>query len=170
MDIQLRWWSIHFHTDSKSISHVFRAFQAGKLEQLAQVFKVLDHTSYSLSLSSLGIRYSCFSTFHVNSNLMNDWSYIICAQGVSSRCFNTTRTSRINLVDLAGAGTNERDATKHCVEEDKFLKKSLSELGYNFMNSLCYFHRSHQNRELKNQQLHYWSIYIVILTIGAAML
>lgn len=39
-----------------------RAFQAEKLEQLAQVFKVLDHTSYFLSLSSLGIRYSYFST------------------------------------------------------------------------------------------------------------
>ncbi|CAH8261150.1 unnamed protein product [Arabidopsis lyrata] len=51
-------------------------------------------------------------------------------KGASSRCFNTTRTSRINLVDLAGAGTNEREATKHCVEEEKFLKKSLSELGH----------------------------------------
>ncbi|KFK39338.1 hypothetical protein AALP_AA3G231400 [Arabis alpina] len=51
-------------------------------------------------------------------------------KGASSRCFNTTRTSRINLVDLAGAGTNERDATKHCVEEEKFLKKSLAELGH----------------------------------------
>ncbi|XP_024015225.1 kinesin-like protein KIN-12F [Eutrema salsugineum] len=51
-------------------------------------------------------------------------------KGATSRCFNTTRTSRINLVDLAGAGTNERDATKHCLEEEKFLKKSLSELGH----------------------------------------
>ncbi|XP_010508553.1 PREDICTED: kinesin-like protein KIN-12F [Camelina sativa] len=51
-------------------------------------------------------------------------------KGASSRCFNTTRTSRINLVDLAGVGTNVRDATKHCVEEEKFLKKSLSELGH----------------------------------------
>ncbi|BAB01875.1 unnamed protein product [Arabidopsis thaliana] len=57
-------------------------------------------------------------------------------KGASSRCFNTTRTSRINLVDLAGAGTNERDATKHCVEEEKFLKKSLSELGH-VVNSLA---------------------------------
>ncbi|EOA29762.1 hypothetical protein CARUB_v10012852mg [Capsella rubella] len=51
-------------------------------------------------------------------------------KGASSSSFNTTRTSRINLVDLAGVGTSERDATKHCVEEDKFLKKSLSELGH----------------------------------------
>ncbi|KAL0855555.1 hypothetical protein Bca101_060708 [Brassica carinata] len=57
--------------------------------------------------------------------IIESWS-----KGASSRCFNTTRTSRINLVDLAGVGTNVRDATKHCVEEEKFLKKSLSELGH----------------------------------------
>ncbi|VVA99035.1 unnamed protein product [Arabis nemorensis] len=57
--------------------------------------------------------------------IVETWS-----KGASSRCFNTTRTSRINLVDLAGAGLNERDATKHCVEEQKFLKKSLAELGH----------------------------------------
>ncbi|KAJ0249092.1 Kinesin-like protein KIN-12F [Hirschfeldia incana] len=57
--------------------------------------------------------------------IIESWS-----KGASTRCFNTTRTSRINLVDLAGVGTNVRDATKHCVEEEKFLKKSLSELGH----------------------------------------
>ncbi|CAH2053247.1 unnamed protein product [Thlaspi arvense] len=57
--------------------------------------------------------------------IIESWS-----KGASASCFNTTRTSRINLVDLAGAGTNEHDATKHCVEEEKFLKKSLSELGH----------------------------------------
>ncbi|CAH8383315.1 unnamed protein product [Eruca vesicaria subsp. sativa] len=57
--------------------------------------------------------------------IIESWS-----KGASARCFNTTRTSRINLVDLAGVGTNVRDATKHCVEEEKFLKKSLSELGH----------------------------------------
>uniref|UniRef100_A0A1J3EZA8 Kinesin-like protein KIN12B n=1 Tax=Noccaea caerulescens TaxID=107243 RepID=A0A1J3EZA8_NOCCA len=57
--------------------------------------------------------------------IIESWS-----KGASSSCFSTTRTSRINLVDLAGAGTNEHDATKHCVEEEKFLKKSLSELGH----------------------------------------
>ncbi|KAL0717489.1 hypothetical protein Bca4012_066811 [Brassica carinata] len=35
---------------------LIEAFQAEKLEQLAQVFKVLDHMSYSLSLSSPGAR------------------------------------------------------------------------------------------------------------------
>ncbi|KAJ4869996.1 Kinesin motor family protein [Raphanus sativus] len=57
--------------------------------------------------------------------IIESWS-----KGASTRCFNTTRTSRINLVDLAGVGTNVRDATKHSVEEEKFLKKSLSELGH----------------------------------------
>ncbi|CAN8258703.1 unnamed protein product [Cochlearia groenlandica] len=57
--------------------------------------------------------------------IVESWS-----KGASSNCFNTTRTSRINLVDLAGAGTNEHDASKQCVEEEKFLKKSLSDLGH----------------------------------------
>lgn len=41
----------------------FRACQVEKLEQLAQVFKVLDHMSYFLSSSSLGARYSPVGDF-----------------------------------------------------------------------------------------------------------
>ncbi|XP_010557512.1 PREDICTED: kinesin-like protein KIN-12F [Tarenaya hassleriana] len=66
------------------------------------------------------------------------FSFIIesWCKGASSRCFNTTRTSRINLVDLAGADNNKLDdASSHCVQEVKYLKKSLSQLG-NIINVL----------------------------------
>ncbi|VFQ58674.1 unnamed protein product [Cuscuta campestris] len=48
----------------------------------------------------------------------------------SSKCFGSSKTSRITLVDLAGFERNLReDAGKQYVTEGKFLKKSTSQLG-----------------------------------------
>ncbi|KAF8026304.1 hypothetical protein BT93_F2942 [Corymbia citriodora subsp. variegata] len=49
----------------------------------------------------------------------------------SSKCFSSSRTSRISLVDLAGSDRNKLDdAGRQCVREARNVKKSLSQLGY----------------------------------------
>ncbi|KAL2476030.1 Kinesin motor family protein [Abeliophyllum distichum] len=49
----------------------------------------------------------------------------------SSKCFGSSKTSRISLVDLAGFERNVLDgATKEHVKEDKYIKKSMSQLGH----------------------------------------
>ncbi|KAI6690615.1 hypothetical protein NL676_027443 [Syzygium grande] len=49
----------------------------------------------------------------------------------SSKCFSSSRTSRISLVDLAGSDRNKLDdAGRQCVTEARNVKKSLSQLGY----------------------------------------
>ncbi|KAK9268639.1 hypothetical protein L1049_000396 [Liquidambar formosana] len=52
-------------------------------------------------------------------------------KGTSSKCFSSSKTSRISLVDLAGMERNNvDDAGRQCVREGKNVKKSLSQLGY----------------------------------------
>ena len=52
-------------------------------------------------------------------------------QETSSKCFGSSKTSRINLVDLAGLERNVSDAMgRQSTREDKILKKSMSRLGY----------------------------------------
>ncbi|KAI3418132.1 Kinesin motor domain-containing protein [Psidium guajava] len=49
----------------------------------------------------------------------------------SSKCFSSSKTSRISLVDLAGSDRNKLDdAGRQCVREARNVKKSLSQLGY----------------------------------------
>ncbi|KAK1581177.1 hypothetical protein Q3G72_003808 [Acer saccharum] len=49
----------------------------------------------------------------------------------SSKCFSSSRMSRICLVDLAGADRNKLDDVgRQGVKEGKYVKKSLSQLGY----------------------------------------
>ncbi|KAG7015555.1 Kinesin-like protein KIN-12F, partial [Cucurbita argyrosperma subsp. argyrosperma] len=49
----------------------------------------------------------------------------------SSKCFGSSKTSRINLVDLAGLERNVSDAMgRQSTREDKILKKSMSRLGH----------------------------------------
>ncbi|CAI9088287.1 OLC1v1022581C1 [Oldenlandia corymbosa var. corymbosa] len=49
----------------------------------------------------------------------------------SSKCFGSSKSSRISLVDLAGFERSILDdAGKQCVKEGKFIKKSTSQLGY----------------------------------------
>ncbi|KAI9186654.1 hypothetical protein LWI28_019602 [Acer negundo] len=49
----------------------------------------------------------------------------------SSKCFSSSRMSRISLVDLAGADRNKLDDVgRQGVKEGKYVKKSLSQLGY----------------------------------------
>uniref|UniRef100_A0A7N2M8T8 Kinesin motor domain-containing protein n=1 Tax=Quercus lobata TaxID=97700 RepID=A0A7N2M8T8_QUELO len=51
--------------------------------------------------------------------------------GTSSKCFNSSKTSRITLVDLAGLDRNKvDDAGRQGVKEGKHVKKSLSQLGH----------------------------------------
>ncbi|KAG2682485.1 hypothetical protein I3760_11G193900 [Carya illinoinensis] len=52
-------------------------------------------------------------------------------KGTSSKCFNSSKTSRISLVDLAGLDRNKvDDAGRQGAREGKHLKKSLSQLGH----------------------------------------
>lgn len=52
-------------------------------------------------------------------------------QGVSSKCFSSSKTSRISLIDLAGLDRNKlEDVGRQHVQEGKNVKKSLSQLGY----------------------------------------
>lgn len=49
----------------------------------------------------------------------------------SSKCFSSSRTSRITLVDLAGPDRNKlEEAGRQCVKEGKNVKKSVSQLGH----------------------------------------
>ncbi|KAM7504252.1 hypothetical protein LguiB_003156 [Lonicera macranthoides] len=49
----------------------------------------------------------------------------------SSKCFGSSKTSRISLIDLAGfEGNRSDDASRQCVKEGKYVKKSLSQLGH----------------------------------------
>ncbi|OMO83693.1 hypothetical protein CCACVL1_11279 [Corchorus capsularis] len=52
-------------------------------------------------------------------------------KGASSKCFSSSKTSRISLIDLAGLDRNKlEDVGRHHVQEGKNVKKSLSQLGY----------------------------------------
>ncbi|XP_075671673.1 kinesin-like protein KIN-12F [Castanea sativa] len=52
-------------------------------------------------------------------------------KGTSSKCFNSSKTSRITLVDLAGLDRNKvDDVGRQGVKEGKHVKKSLSQLGH----------------------------------------
>lgn len=51
-------------------------------------------------------------------------------QEASSK-FSSSKTSRISLIDLAGADRNKLDEVgRQSVKEGKYVKKSLSQLGY----------------------------------------
>jgi hypothetical protein len=63
--------------------------------------------------------------------------YQLIPQGTSSKCFNSSKTSRISLVDLAALDRNKvDDGGRQIVREGKHLKKSLSQLGYDDAMSL----------------------------------
>ncbi|XP_022716801.1 kinesin-like protein KIN-12F isoform X2 [Durio zibethinus] len=52
-------------------------------------------------------------------------------KGASSKCFSSSKTSRISLIDLAGLDRNKlEDVGRQSVQEGKNVKKSLSHLGY----------------------------------------
>lgn len=62
--------------------------------------------------------------------LFNFLSFEKCLlQGTSSKCFGSSKTSRISLVDLAGLERNKLDDDRQCAREEKNVKKSLSHLG-----------------------------------------
>ncbi|XP_043688741.1 kinesin-like protein KIN-12F isoform X2 [Telopea speciosissima] len=57
--------------------------------------------------------------------VIESWS-----KGTSSKCFGSSKTSRISLIDLAGSERNKLDdAGRQYVKEGKHVKKSLSHLG-----------------------------------------
>ncbi|KAF9616283.1 hypothetical protein IFM89_029059 [Coptis chinensis] len=52
-------------------------------------------------------------------------------KGTSSNCFSSSKTSRINLVDVAGSErTKLDDAGRHCIKEARKLKRSIARLGH----------------------------------------
>ncbi|KAL5548545.1 hypothetical protein UlMin_003776 [Ulmus minor] len=52
-------------------------------------------------------------------------------KGTSSKCFGSSKTSRISLIDLAGLDSSRADeASRQCARECKYVKKSLSRLGH----------------------------------------
>ncbi|XP_010270151.1 PREDICTED: kinesin-like protein KIN-12F [Nelumbo nucifera] len=52
-------------------------------------------------------------------------------KSTSSKCFSSSKTSRISLIDLAGSERKApEDAGRQCMKEDKNVKKSLSQLGH----------------------------------------
>ncbi|KAK1404992.1 kinesin-like protein KIN-12F [Heracleum sosnowskyi] len=52
-------------------------------------------------------------------------------KNTTAKCFSSTKTSRITLVDLAGLErTTLDDAGKQCIKEGKYVKKSISQLGH----------------------------------------
>ncbi|XP_020595768.1 kinesin-like protein KIN-12C isoform X2 [Phalaenopsis equestris] len=54
----------------------------------------------------------------------------LLVKGLSSNYFSSSKTSRISFVDLAGIGDNDLDAvSRQTIQEDWFIKKSLSKLG-----------------------------------------
>ncbi|GLT56999.1 hypothetical protein SLA2020_300070 [Shorea laevis] len=58
--------------------------------------------------------------------IIESWS-----KGESSKCFSSSKTSRITLVDLAGLDRDKlEDEGRQHVQEDKNVKKSLSQLGH----------------------------------------
>ncbi|PSR85284.1 Kinesin-like protein [Actinidia chinensis var. chinensis] len=66
----------------------------------------------------------------------------------SSKCFGSSKTSRISLVDLAGLDTNKLDdAGRQSVKEEKNVKKSLSHLGH-FVNILAEGAQSGKPRDI----------------------
>ncbi|KAJ6776844.1 CENTROMERE PROTEIN E [Salix koriyanagi] len=63
-------------------------------------------------------------------NVSSKCMQVLTWQGSSSKCFSSSKTSRINLVDLAGLDkTKLNDADRQLVKEGKSVKKALSQLG-----------------------------------------
>lgn len=55
----------------------------------------------------------------------------VMSQEALSKCFSSSKTSRISLIDLAGADRNKiDDVGRKSVKEGKYVKKSLAQLGY----------------------------------------
>ncbi|XP_043693627.1 kinesin-like protein KIN-12F [Telopea speciosissima] len=74
--------------------------------------------------------------------IIESWS-----KGTSSKCFGSSKTSRISLIDLAGSERNKLDdAGRQYVKEGKNVKKSLSQLG-NLVNILA---EGDQSRKSEN--------------------
>ncbi|KAK3014509.1 hypothetical protein RJ639_010059, partial [Escallonia herrerae] len=64
-------------------------------------------------------------------------SILAYGQVSSSKCFGSSKTSRISLIDLAGLDRSRLDdAGRHCVKEEKYVKKTISKLG-NLVNILA---------------------------------
>lgn len=63
--------------------------------------------------------------------VLHSFSCNTMPQESTSKCFGSSKTSRISLIDLAGFDRIVLDgATKEHVKEGKYIKKSMSKLGY----------------------------------------
>ncbi|XP_004295861.1 PREDICTED: kinesin-like protein KIN12B isoform X2 [Fragaria vesca subsp. vesca] len=73
-----------------------------------------------------------------STNSKSSRSHIVCTfiieswcKETSSKCFGSSKTSRMSFVDLAGLDRNkDEDAGRQCTREGKYVKKSLSRLGH----------------------------------------
>ncbi|XP_050367621.1 kinesin-like protein KIN-12F [Argentina anserina] len=72
-----------------------------------------------------------------STNSKSSRSHIVCTfiieswcKETSSKCFGSSKTSRMSFVDLAGLERNkDEDSGRQCAREGKYVKKSLSRLG-----------------------------------------
>ncbi|PRQ32083.1 putative plus-end-directed kinesin ATPase [Rosa chinensis] len=90
-----------------------------------------------------------------STNSKSSRSHIVCTfiieswcKETSSKCFGSSKTSRMSFVDLAGLDRNkDEDAGRQCAREGKYVKKSLSRLGL-LVNALAKVHHSGKSEDV----------------------
>ncbi|TQD78921.1 hypothetical protein C1H46_035529 [Malus baccata] len=89
-------------------------------------------------------------------NSKSSRSHIVCTfiieswcKESSSKCFGSSKTSRMSFVDLAGLDRNkgDDDTGRQCARDDKHVKKSLSRLGL-LVNTLAKAPQSEKSEDL----------------------
>nr|GLL38317.1 kinesin-like protein KIN-12F [Ipomoea trifida] len=89
------------------------------------VTQILIKGLSSRKVGSTGVNSKSSRSHVVFTCIIESW----CKEN-SSKCFGSSKTSRITLVDLAGFERNIlEDAGRQCIKEGKFVKKSTSQLG-----------------------------------------
>ncbi|XP_019183285.1 PREDICTED: kinesin-like protein KIN-12F [Ipomoea nil] len=89
------------------------------------VTQVLIKGLSSRKVGSTGVNSKSSRSHVVFTCIIESW----CKEN-SSKCFGSSKTSRITIVDLAGFERNIlEDAGRQCIKEGKFVKKSTSQLG-----------------------------------------
>ncbi|KAG6685873.1 hypothetical protein I3842_12G134000 [Carya illinoinensis] len=82
-------------------------------------------------LSSRKVGATSLNSKSSRSHILFTFSIESWRKGTSSECFNSSKTSRICLVDLAGLDRNKGDDVgRQVAREGKHLKRSLSKLGH----------------------------------------
>ncbi|KAF6145157.1 hypothetical protein GIB67_020348 [Kingdonia uniflora] len=108
-----------------------------------QISDLLDPTRRSLQgLSNRKVGASSINSKSSRSDIIFTCLLESWYKGTLSKCFSCSKASRIKLVDLARMeGNKVDDASRQCIKESKSVKKSLAQLGYNFVTTvivICY--------------------------------